>query len=209
MSLHRCSMTMRSRLRRRSSACRTAACAGSATGWSHSARFVSSRTGPPSGSMVFDMRRKRKETEYFDIELEDLPAALRWRQWMGRAEAVIFASPRPVTREILARVVGKSCNIEALIDDIRTELRDRPYELVAVAGGWQHRTKTGFADAIRAATGVDERAIELSKLEGLVLTAIAYFQPITRTELCQVFGREISRDLIADLRSFGLTASGP
>ncbi|MCF3643348.1 SMC-Scp complex subunit ScpB, partial [Rhizobium sp. TRM95111] len=60
---------------------------------------------------------------------------------MLRVEAVIFASAEPVTRETLARVVGRDCSIDLLIDDLREELRDRPYELVPVAGGWQHRTR--------------------------------------------------------------------
>jgi segregation and condensation protein B len=38
---------------------------------------------------------------------------------------------------------------------------------------------------------------------------IAYFQPITRTELSAFFGHEISRDLIGNLRGFGFIASGP
>ena len=54
---------------------------------------------------------------------------MRWREWMGRVEAVIFASPAPATREVLARVVGKGCNLDLIIDDIREELRGRPYEL--------------------------------------------------------------------------------
>jgi segregation and condensation protein B len=154
------------------------------------------------------MGRKPKPKEFFDTDLDDLPPELRWREWMGRAEAVIFASPAPVTRETLLRVVGSRCNIDALIADISDELRGRPYELISVAGGWQHRTKKAFADAIHAAIGVDNR-LNLSKLEGQVLTAIAYFQPITRAELSAVFGRDISRDILADLRSLGLVASGP
>jgi len=55
-----------------------------------------------------------------------LPADLRWREWMLRVEAVIFASAEPVTREILARVVGKECSIDLLIEDLREELRVRP-----------------------------------------------------------------------------------
>jgi segregation and condensation protein B len=154
------------------------------------------------------MGRKPKPAEFFDTDLNDLPPDLRWREWMGRAEAVIFASPTPVTRETLLRVVGPRCNVDALIADICDELLGRPYELVNVAGGWQHRTKKTFADAIRAAVGGDDR-LHLSKLEGQVLTAIAYFQPITRQELSAVFGRDISRDVLADLRGFGLVASGP
>ena len=43
----------------------------------------------------------------FDRELEDLPQELRWREWMGRIEAVLFASASAVSREDLARVVGQ------------------------------------------------------------------------------------------------------
>ena len=39
--------------------------------------------------------------------------------------------------------------------------------------------------------------------------AIAYFQPITRGELSQFLGREVSRDAIASLRGEGLIAAGP
>lgn len=155
------------------------------------------------------MARKNRHPEIFDTELEHLPADLRWREWIGRVEAVIFAAPEPVPREVLARVVGKDCNLDLIVDDIREELRGRPYELVSVAGGWQHRTRPVFGDAIRTAVGVDDKAVVLSESESLVLTTIAYFQPITRAELSTFFGREISRDLIGRLRSVGFIASGP
>jgi hypothetical protein len=54
------------------------------------------------------------------------PPPARWRQWMGRVEAVIFASPKPVGREDLAKVVGEGANLDHIIDDIRFELSDRP-----------------------------------------------------------------------------------
>lgn len=60
---------------------------------------------------------------------------------MLRVEAVIFASAEPVTRQALTRVVGKDCSIDLLTDDLRAELRARPYDIVAVAGGWQHRSR--------------------------------------------------------------------
>ncbi|MHC2385082.1 SMC-Scp complex subunit ScpB [Bradyrhizobium liaoningense] len=156
------------------------------------------------------MGRRARPKEDLDIELAELPPELRWREWMGRVEAVIFASPAPVTREVLARVVGRDCKIDLIIDDIRDELRGRPYDLVSVAGGLQHRTRTGFADAIRAATGLGATAPKpLSQSEALVLMCIAYFQPITRGELGRVFGKEISRDVIGHLRALGFIAAGP
>nr|WP_254007789.1 SMC-Scp complex subunit ScpB [Rhizobium sp. L1K21] len=129
---------------------------------------------------------------------------------MLRVEAVIFASSEPVERETLARIVGKECSIDLLIDDLREELRDRPYELVSVAGGWQHRTRKRFADTIRA-SHAPTRAMpaKLSTFESTVLTAIAYFQPITRSDLSKIFGKEVSRDTIAALRSAGFITSGP
>ncbi|PTE06630.1 segregation and condensation protein B [Mesorhizobium helmanticense] len=159
-----------------------------------------------------DQTAQRKENAHsglLDTELEHLPPELRWREWMGRVEAVIFAASTPVTRETLARVVGKHCNIEMIIDDIRADLSGRPYELVSVAGGWQHRTKKAFGDVIRTASGQAESARPLSQLEALVLMCIAYFQPITRGELSSFFGKEVSRDLIRVLRSQDLIASGP
>lgn len=146
----------------------------------------------------------------FDRELGDLPADLRWREWMMRVEAVIFASAEPVSREVLARVVGKDCSIDLLIDDLREELRSRPYELVSVAGGWQHRTRSSYAETIRASVAPTRSATAaLSEFEGMVLMSIAYFQPVTRSELSKIFGREVSRDVIGSLRSAGFIASGP
>lgn len=144
-----------------------------------------------------------------DRELDHLPPEARWREWMGRVEAVIFAASEPVTREVLARVVGAGCNIDLVIDDIRAELAGRPYDLVAVAGGWKHLTRPAHADAIRAALGGGGRAADLSQSEMLVLMCIAYYQPITRAELSSFFGKEVSRDLIAALRGAGLIGSGP
>eukprot|EP01034_Spumella_vulgaris_P016086 gene16086-biopygen14157 len=99
------------------------------------------------------MGRRPRASVPLDTELADLAPEMRWREWMGRVEAVIFAAPEPVGRTALARVVGRDCNLDLLIGDIRAELRGRPYELVAVAGGWQHRTRKSFAGAIRAASG--------------------------------------------------------
>jgi len=81
-------------------------------------------------------RRKGSEASAFDKELAHTSPAARWREWMMRVEAVIFASVEPVSRETLAQVVGSGCSIDLLIDDLREELRDRPYEIVFVAGGF-------------------------------------------------------------------------
>ena len=145
----------------------------------------------------------------FDRELDDLPQELRRREWMGRIEAVLFASASPVGRNDLARVVGQGASVEMLIDDIQAELTGRPYELVQVAGGWMFRTKTQFADAIKAAADLGEQSVAFTEMEMGVLCAIAYHQPIDRAGLADIFGKEVSRDLLARLRYKDLISSGP
>ncbi|WP_376706164.1 SMC-Scp complex subunit ScpB (plasmid) [Mesorhizobium sp. ISC25] len=152
---------------------------------------------------------RRSADQLFDRELDHLPPEARWREWMHRVEATIFAASEPVDREMLARIVGKSCSIDLLIDDIREDLRGRPYDLVSVAGGWKHLTRPAYADAIRAAVGGNGKTADLTQSEVLVLMCIGYFQPITRAELSSFFGKEISRDFIGHLRGAGLIASGP
>ena len=155
-------------------------------------------------------RRIPQDDVLYDRELEDLPPELRWREWMLRVEAVIFASAEPVTRETLARVVGEDCSIDLLIDDLREELSSRPYELVSVAGGWQYRTRSRFSDAIRASTApTRSAAAALSEFEAMVLMAVGYLQPVTRQEMSKIFGKEVSRDTIGALRGAGFLASGP
>jgi segregation and condensation protein B len=157
--------------------------------------------------MTAAARRRRRDDEVsLDVELADLPAAARWREWMLRVEAAIFASQKPVTREALVRLVGKACRFDDLIADLIHELRGRPYDLTLVAGGYALRTKTRFAPAIRAAhpgLGGDDVA-ELTRTETFALTAIAYLQPVTRGEISRLAGREISRDVIAALKRHGL-----
>ncbi len=157
-------------------------------------------------------RPKRREHEpLFDPDLAEIPEGARWREWMGRVEAAIFASGEPVAREALARLVGPRCNLDDLIADIVNELRPRPYELVQVAGGWQMRTKPRHAGAIRAlGNGArDAGPPELTPTELLTVTAIAYLQPATRAELSRLIGKEVSRDIIGRLKSLDLIAAGP
>ena len=64
-----------------------------------------------------------------------------------------------------------------------------------------------LADATQLAMG-GPRLQPLSRTENLVLTAIAYFQPVAHGELSQLFGKEISRGIIGQLRALKFIAAG-
>ena len=147
--------------------------------------------------------------QVLDRELEDLPADLRWREWMRRIEAVLFASASPVPREDLARVVGQGASVDLLIDDLTADLEGRSFEVATVAGGWMLRTRPAYAAAIRTAADVGDQDLDLREYDVAVLAAIAYHQPITRDGLKDIFGKEISRDLIGRLHARGLIGTGP
>ncbi len=144
-----------------------------------------------------------------DRELADLLPDLRWREWVRRCEAVLFASASPVARDDLARVVGQGASVDLLIEDLQVDLADRPYAVVRVGGGWMLRTKPAYAPAIRAAADVGEQAPNLSEFDIAVLATIAVHQPISRDGLKDIFGKEISRDLIGRLAERDLIATGP
>ena len=154
------------------------------------------------------MAKDHAETD-LDRELDDLPTELRWREWMRRIEAVLFASASPVPREDLARVVGPGASVELLIEDLAADLDGRSFEVTEVAGGWMLRTRPAYAPAIRTAADIGEQDLDLREYDVAVLAAIAYHQPITRDGLKDIFGKEISRDLIGRLHARGLIVTGP
>ncbi|WP_238928956.1 SMC-Scp complex subunit ScpB [Alexandriicola marinus] len=128
---------------------------------------------------------------------------------MRRIEAVLFASAAPVSREDLARVVGQGASVDLLVADLAADLQGRAFEIARLGGGWMFRTRPAYAPAIRAAADVGNQLLNLSEFDVAVLAAIAYHQPVTRDGLKDIFGREISRDLIGRLHARGLIANGP
>ena len=145
---------------------------------------------------------------HFDRELEGQSAEVRLAVWKSRIEAILFASPTPVTMEKMAKVVGERCPLLPLILEIERDAQGRPYELVEVGGGWQFRTRPEFAEVVRIAGVVDTLVPDLTPRQLTALVAIAYFQPITRNELGTILGRQVSRDLISSLARAGLIAPG-
>ena len=154
------------------------------------------------------MAKDRSDSE-LDRELPDLPPELRWREWMRRIEAVLFASTSPVPREDLARIVGQAASIDLLVEDLAADLEGRAFEIAMVAGGWMFRTRPVYAPAIRAAADVGDQLLDLNEFDVAILAAIAYHQPITRDGLKDIFGKEIGRDLIGRLHAHGLIGTGP
>lgn len=156
-----------------------------------------------------DADHRPDPAEGIDRALDALPPDRRWREWMNRVEAVLFATAAPVPREELARVVGPGVSVDLLIDDLSADLAGRPFDVVRIGNGWMLRTRPAYGPVIRAAADAGHQGPDLSDFDVAVLAAIAFHQPITRDGLAEIFGREISRELIGRLSAQALIATGP
>ena len=74
------------------------------------------------------MAKDQSEQE-LDRALDELPPELRWREWMRRIEAVLFASASPVPRADLARVVGQGASVDLIVEDLAADLEGRSFEV--------------------------------------------------------------------------------
>lgn len=157
--------------------------------------------------MGFDV--KGHQVVELDIELEAMPPELRWREWMMRVEAIIFASGKPVKRSTLSQVVGRDCSVDLLVEDIRQELAGRPYDIVEVGHGWQFRTRPGRGDITGIALGEHPHTTNLNSNDMLVLATIAYHQPVSRRTIAEIVGRDVGREVFGRLRASDMIGLGP
>ncbi len=105
-------------------------------------------------------------------------------------EALILASPDPITLGRLAQIVPhlKEGKAKDLINELNTVYadQDRAFEIWEVAGGYQIRTRAEFSGYLQQLR--KERPLRLTKATLETLSIIAYKQPATRAEVEEVRG---------------------
>ncbi|MCX7937626.1 MAG: SMC-Scp complex subunit ScpB [Chlorobi bacterium] len=141
----------------------------------------------------------------------DLPFLELSRQRQCRIlETLIFASDQPVTLAQLGSLFHCSDEAELAaivhqrIADINAELEatDRPYRIVAVAGGWQFATLPEYGALVAEyLQRKEQRRLSRAALE--VLAIVAYKQPVTKSEIDAIRGVN-SSEALATLLERGL-----
>jgi segregation and condensation protein B len=111
-------------------------------------------------------------------------------------EALVFASPQPVTREELLSVLQEVLDmpvsdgdVEEALSSIRNRYRDGDYafELVEIAGGYQFMTKGAYHHAVSVfLRQTTKKRLSQAAMETLAL--VAYKQPVSKSELEEVRG---------------------
>jgi len=105
-------------------------------------------------------------------------------------EALLFASPAPLSDEELARRLPDSVTLGPLIEELQLHYRFRGIVLARVAGGWTFRTAADLASHL-AKQAVQPRKLSRAQIETLAI--IAYHQPVTRAEIEEIRGVALHR----------------
>ena len=105
-------------------------------------------------------------------------------------EALIFASPEPITPKMLFRLLSDEPreDVTAAVEALRAEYEQRPgLQFVDVAGGYQIVTRPELHEWVRRL--FQERSTQKLTVAGLeTLAVISYKQPVTALEVSEIRG---------------------
>ena len=105
-------------------------------------------------------------------------------------EALLFATPDPLTVKALSEHLDDTDDVAALIEELRSLYGSRGVNLVEVNGKWAFRTAPDLGYLLER-HAVEQRKLSKAALETLAI--IAYHQPVTRSEIEEIRGVTISK----------------
>ena len=122
---------------------------------------------------------------------EATEAVLPPREIRAVLEALIFASPQPITAREIGQVLGGVSreDWERALEELRADYArdERGLHLVEVAGGWQITTRPEYNDWVREL--LDPKTPTRLSIQALeTLAVIAYKQPVTLPEIIELRG---------------------
>ena len=125
-----------------------------------------------------------------DHDTSSAPAGAASAELKAIVEALIFASPEPITPKMLSKLLADEPaeDVTAAVQALRAEYDQRPgLQFVDVAGGYQIVTRPELHEWVRRL--FHERSIQKLTVQSLeTLAVIAYKQPITALEISEIRG---------------------
>lgn len=119
------------------------------------------------------------------------------------AEALLFASDRPVAPNRLQQVLPEGDSADAVLAELARLLDGRGVVLVEAPGGFVLRTAPELAPALTRVVEVPKR---LPRAAMEALAVIAWHQPVTRSEIEEIRGASLSQTTLESLLEHGLVA---
>ena len=116
------------------------------------------------------------------------------------AEAMLFASPEPLSEPEIEKRLPRGVAAAAVLDQLRADYASRGVNLVRVGGKWMFRTATDLAWLLAGGEG-EQKKLSRAALETLAI--VAYHQPVTRAEIEDIRGVAISKGTLDVLLETG------
>ena len=117
------------------------------------------------------------------------------------AEALIFASDRPIPAARIQLALPAGVEAQAVLTALAAQTAGRAVELVEVGGGFAFRTALDLAPAITRVVEVPRR---LPRAAMETLAIVAYHQPVTRAEIEEIRGAALAQATLDALLEAGL-----
>lgn len=105
-------------------------------------------------------------------------------------EALIFASPEPVSERAIQSRLPDDVDLSALLVELQTHYESRGVNLVRAGKSWAFRTAQDVSELLNKEVDVG-RAPSRAAIETLAICA--YHQPVTRAEIEEIRGVSLSK----------------
>jgi segregation and condensation protein B len=120
-------------------------------------------------------------------------------------EALLFASPEPLTTAQIAQRLPQGSDPRAALDRLRRAYQGRGVELHRAGQTWSFRTAPNLRFLLSREV-VESRKLSRAAIE--TLAVVAYHGPVTRTEIEEIRGVTVSRGTLDQLIEMGWVRPG-
>lgn len=105
-------------------------------------------------------------------------------------EALLFATAEPLDENALKKRLPEGVNVKKLLEELAENYASRGVNVVKVDGKWIMRTAPDLGPLLAKETGEPKK---LSRAAVETLAIVAYHQPVTRAEIEEIRGVNISK----------------
>ena len=121
-------------------------------------------------------------------------------------EALLFASAEPLSERALARYLPEGVKLKAVVEELQRLYAGRGINLVQAGKTWAFRTATDLGARLKIEVEVARKP---SRAAVETLAIVAYHQPVTRAEIEDIRGVQISKGTLDWLFERGWVKPGP
>lgn len=111
-------------------------------------------------------------------------------QHLRLLEAILFSSAETMTEQKLAERLPDGADLSVLLLELRNRYADHGVNLVRAGKTWAFRTASDLAPLLRVDRRIERK---LSRAAVETLAIIAYHQPLTRAEVEEIRGVQLSK----------------